>query len=222
MRVTLLQHGNESLSGVAALACTSDKPIESLQERGAILDKVLERVYGMGHESVLEHMTFTFAISGVSRALSHQLVRHRIASYSQRSQRYVAERQFHFVVPPSIAQHPTAEALFTHMMGDIQQVYDYLVEAGIPAEDARYVLPNATTTQLIVTMNARSLLHFFSERLCSTAQWEIRQLAQAMLAEAKKISPIIMQFAGPKCMKQGFCKESYARWEACQLQPRKD
>ena len=214
-KVTLVAYGDEDTCAKAALTCTSAKAVEEIFAEQKKQLGVLSRVYEMGHTSISEHMWFTFTISGVSRALSHQLVRTRMASYSQRSQRYVTEGAFEFVTPPSIAANPDAKHEFDNTMGILQEMYDALISQGVPAEDARFVLPNACATQLVMTLNARSLIHFLAERLCQTAQWEIRAMATAMFKAAKEASPTLMQFAGPKCQHQMFCKEDKKRWEKC-------
>ena len=159
--------------------------------------KVLLREKGeiIVNESI--HVSFTFAIEGVSRVLTHQLVRHRIASYSQQSQRYVKEHNFATIMPPSISAIPEAKAKFEAINKEIQSLYTKWTEMGIPAEDARYILPNAAETKIVVTMNARALHHFFELRCCSRAQWEIRTLAEKMLVEVKKIAPALFENAGP-------------------------
>lgn len=152
-------------------------------------------------------MSFTFAIEGVSRVLTHQLVRHRIASYSQQSQRYVSEHEFEYIMPPSISANPLAKEKFEELMSNIRSTYDQLVELGINKEDARYCLANATETKIVVTMNARTLLHFFQLRCCVRAQWEIRKLADAMLIEVKKVAPVLFKKAGPTCVTSNYCGE---------------
>ena len=165
------------------------------------------RILESGHESPIEHVSFTFAVSGVSRALSHQLVRHRIASYDQQSQRYVAAHGFQYITPPTIAEKPEAKAKYAALMEEIRSVYDELTEMGVPKEDARYVLANATETKILVTMNARSLMHFFNLRCCNRAQWEIREMAYKMLAEVKKVAPTLFFNAGASCVNTGRCPE---------------
>ncbi|MCE5285295.1 MAG: FAD-dependent thymidylate synthase [Pelosinus sp.] len=189
--------------------CYSPVGAEELMEQmtESQVAKLVDKVVGMGHTSTIEHASFTFAVEGVSRVLTHQLVRHRIASYSQQSQRYVKEHDFEYILPPSIAARPEAKAKFAALMENIRGTYDQLVEAGIPAEDARYVLANATETKIVVTMNARALLNFFSERCCFRAQWEIRQMASLMLKEVQKVSPQLFKNAGPTCVTQGVCRE---------------
>ena len=160
----------------------------------------------MGHQSPLEHVSFTFAVDGVSRALSHQLVRHRIASYSQKSQRYVDEKDFTWIMPPSVEKNAAAKRLFETQIEQIRQCYAELC-AAVPREDARYILPNACETKLVVTMNARSLLHFFRVRCCRRAQWEIQRLAGKMLVEVRKVAPELFKAAGPPCITDGICPE---------------
>lgn len=181
------------------------KLLDSLNEDA--IEQFINKLMEMGHESPLEHVTFTFAIEGVSRTLTHQLVRHRIASYSQQSQRYVNESNFEYIVPPSIAKNQRSISKFTNLMTSINRVYNELIDAGIPKEDARYILPNATETKTIVTFNVRSLLHFFSLRCCNRAQWEIRILANLMLAEVKKVAPLLFKKAGSACKQKGYCPE---------------
>ena len=174
------------------------------------LRKVLRAVIDMGHTSVVEHAYFTFAISGVSRALTHQLVRHRIASYSQQSQRYV-EQEREYIVPPSIEKNFRKE--YEEMMKKIWDFYDMLKEK-VPVEDARYVLPNASATRIVVSMNARSLLNFFELRCCLHAQWEIRKLAWKMLKLVREVAPTIFEKAGPPCKTRHVCpmNKKSCRW----------
>lgn len=179
----------------------------------------LGRVLASGHESILEHAVYTFEVKGVSRALTHQLVRHRIASYSQQSQRYVKQSHFDFVMPKSIEENDNQIwSLYAQDLRDvanayeegmeiIAKLYQSMLNVGIPEEDARYILPNATCTNIIVTMNARELLHFFSLRCCERAQWEIRELADMMLRICKEVSPTIFANAGPFCVQHLYCPE---------------
>ena len=171
--------------------------------------KLIEMLIQKGHESPLEHASLTFAIDGVSRALSHQLVRHRIASYSQKSQRYVDEKAFNWVMPPSIEKSPAARNIYYAQIEAIRQAYALLC-AVVPREDARYILPNACETSLVMTMNARSLLHFFRVRGCQKAQWEIRSLAGMMLEEVRKVAPVLFKNAGPACKIGEKCPEGEA------------
>ncbi|MFC2029279.1 FAD-dependent thymidylate synthase [Chloroflexota bacterium] len=144
-----------------------------------------------GHESIIEHASVTFEISGISRACSHQLVRHRIASYSQESQRYVDMREMELVVPPSVATNPEARAAWDGFMEEVADTYARLRELGVRKEDARFVLPNATATRIVVTMNFRSLRHFFEVRCDRAAQWEIRALALEMLRQVHALAPAV-------------------------------
>lgn len=165
-----------------------------------------------GHHSPIEHVSFTFAVRGVSRALTHQLVRHRIASYSQQSQRYVDASHFEYVTPPRITANPEALAAFTTCMNSLAETYatlrDLLGSEGDSArEDARFVLPQATCSNLVLTMNCRGLLNFFEHRCCMRAQWELRALAEAMLRQCKTILPEIFEKAGARCERLGYCSE---------------
>lgn len=234
MKVKLLAHTPDPEKVIAASAklCYSPVGIETLYENldaessGVFLDKLME----YGHFSPLEHISFTFAVEGVSRVLTHQLVRHRIASYSQQSQRYVKLEAFEYIVPPSIKSNPEVSELFARAMADDQKVYDaisekleedyYLkyLEKGYSekkarsqaeksaVEDARFVFPNACETKIVVSMNARSLLNFFNHRCCNRAQWEIRELATEMLRMVKQVAPNVFRTAGPKCL-SGPCPE---------------
>lgn len=142
-----------------------------------------------GHTSVVEHVSFTFQINGISRACSHQLVRHRIASFSQKSQRYVNEINFGYVVPETISNNESALNCYYYLMGEIQKAYEALLIHNVPKEDARYILPNACTTSLTLTMNLRSLLNFWKLRTDKHAQWEIRTLADMMLGQTLNVLP---------------------------------
>lgn len=211
MQVKLVRHTPEPERTVAMSARLCYSPIGAAQLEEKISDeqaaKLVRKLVSMGHFSTLEHVTFTFAIEGVSRVLTHQLVRHRIASYSQQSQRYVKEHDFETILPGTIAKNPEAKEKFTKLMVEIQDLYNEFTELGIPAEDARYILPNAAETKIVCTFNARSLLNFFSLRCCTRAQWEIRMLANKMLEECKKVAPVIFENAGPTCVSQGVCHE---------------
>ncbi len=207
MKVKLLAYTPDAdrICAAAGNSCYSERPASEIME-DIDPERTLSRIVGMGHHSVIEHAVFTFSIEGVSRALTHQLVRHRIASFSQQSQRYVSLGEPTFVVPPTVSGNPEAEDLFRETMDAIWSAYDRLEEMGIPAEDARYLLPNGCTTNITVTMNARELLHFFSMRCCSRAQWEIREVADEMLRQCREVSPIIFRDAGPSCVR-GPCPE---------------
>lgn len=191
MKVKLLRYtmDAELLCGAAALTSTKrGSPSEIFEKMNLeTARRIIERVTGYGHMSVIEHASFTFSIEGVSRAMTHQLVRHRIASYTQQSQRYVAYNTLEeFVTPPNIARNAEAKKVFDDALGKIADAYRKLLNMGIPKEDARFILPNAAKTNIIVTMNARELRHFFNLRCCNRAQWEIREVAIEMLRQAKK------------------------------------
>jgi len=221
-RVSLVQHTQRPDEVIAAAArlCYAADTGGLFEGTPSDARELVARLSRMGHHSPLEHASFTFYLEGVSRALTHQLVRHRIASYSQRSQRYVAHDQFDYVVPPQLAgrtvevdgREADAVEYFEETMALIGERYaalnDALGRTGERSnEDARYVLPNACETKIFVTMNARELLHFFAERLCRRAQWEIRRVADMMLAEARPVAPAAFQDAGPKCVRLGGCPE---------------
>lgn len=206
MKVELISYSNlgETVCGIASKTCVSENMPD-------VNDEVMGSLKGAmksGHESVLEHWSATFAIEGISRACSHQLVRHRIASYSQQSQRYVNMDNFEYVTPESIDK--ASDDVFNEflsLMDAIDRTYQSFIERGIPEEDARYILPNACCTNLVVTMNARSLRHFFKLRLCRKSQWEIRELAEKMLECVKGVSDVIFEDVGPACEMDGKCPE---------------
>lgn len=210
MRVKLINHTPEPERTIAAAArlCYSSSDIDGLLNELAERDiaAFLQKLFDMGHESPFEHVTFTFAIEGVSRNLTHQLVRHRIASYSQKSQRYVAENNFLYITPPSVAKNQEALRLYNEKMKELQKAYEDLARL-VPKEDARYILPGACETKIIATFNARSLLNFFTRRCCQRAQWEIRALADEMLKLVKKVAPVLFRKAGPTCVTAGICYE---------------
>ena len=158
-------------------------------------------------DGLLPHLTYIFAIEDISRACSHQLVRHRTASYSQQSQRYIPVRRLRerVVIPPSVSEKALDE--YMSLIEGASEAYGSLVDRGVPREDARFVLPNATETSLLFTVDGRSLLHFFGIRCCNRAQWEIRALADRMLAEVRREEPALFGRAGPYCYQLGFCPE---------------
>ena len=210
MKVTLITHTPEPERVIASAAklCYSSSDIETLMN-GLTEEKVeafIKKLTDLGHESPLEHCAFTFGIEGVSRTLLAQLTRHRIASYSVKSQRYVKEDWFEYVTPNSIEEDDMLFLEYIRLMKDIQEFYNSAIKRGIPAEDARYALPNACSTQLIMTFNIRSLLNFFELRCCNRAQWEIRKMADMMLDICKEIAPNIFAKAGASCVR-GKCKE---------------
>lgn len=225
-KVTLLAHTPEPEKIVASAAklCYSPASIQNVMD-GLTEEKTasfVEMLAEIGHESPIEHASFTFGIEGVSRSLLAQLTRHRIASYSVQSQRYVREKMFEYVVPPAIAAIPEAKAEYLQAMEEDQRHYErltellkknYMVEMGAKGnpvsekaaekkaiEDARFVLPNSCTTKIICTFNARSLLNFFAHRCCNRAQWEIRDVAVQMLCLVRHVAPHIFAKAGPSCL----------------------
>jgi len=234
MTVKMIAHTPDPEIVVAASAklCYAQVGASEIMDdlNGENATKFLDKLMDFGHYSPLEHVSFTFAIDGVSRVLTHQLVRHRIASYSQQSQRYVKLEQFDYIVPPSIEGNPKASELFREAMAYDQRVYGQLVEilekqyleanlkTGMSAsqaksaaeksaiEDARFVFPNACETKIVATMNARSLINFFNHRCCNRAQWEIRNLADEMLKCVKSVAPTLFESVGPKCL-SGPCPE---------------
>ncbi len=226
LKVKLIQYTNEPEKTIAAAAklCYSavgvDDIMSNLNEENT--EKFLNMLMSYGHQSPVEHVNFTFAIEGVSRSLTHQLVRHRLASYSQQSQRYVKLNQFEYIIPPAIENNEKCKEVYIKAMESIQKDYDTItneliesyIKQGIDKkvaekkaiEDARYVFPNACETKIIVTMNARSLMNFFNHRCCERAQWEIRNLANEMLKQVKEVAPTLFKYAGPSCVKSS-CPE---------------
>jgi thymidylate synthase (FAD) len=208
----------EKLPAMAAkLTHDKAKPEDLEKTTDKELQAILKHVMNLGHTSVIEHACFTFAISDVSRSLTHQLVRHRIASYAQQSQRYVNLNEPNYVTPPKIANNKKMKKAYDETMKNIWEQYNKLLEVGLPAEDARFILPNGACTNIIVTMNARSLLNFFELRCCLHAQWEIRELANKMLREVKKVAPTIFKNAGPACKTKKYCPENK---KDCPLYPK--
>ena len=234
MKVKLLAHTPEpeKVISMAAKLCYSpvgaDEIAENLTQES--INKFLHTLVSMGHESPIEHVTFTFGIEGISRSCSHQIVRHRIASFSQQSQRYVKLDQFEYIIPPEIERNEEAKKIFIESMNKCQEDYDKLVEIlfakhyqelldkgvsekkaksqaeKMSIEDARYVFPNACETKMVFTINARSLYNFFHHRCCERAQWEIRELATEMLRLVREVAPILFNNVGPNCL-NGACPE---------------
>ncbi len=220
LKVMLLRYtpDPDEVVALGARLCYAQADLETLRERVETNDqqKFIAGVMERGHLSVTEHASFTFAVEGVSRALLAQLTRHRIASFSVQSQRYVSMADgFDFVVPPSISALGEAEeAEFIRQMNTMHKWYcqwqDKLGGAKEKSnEDARFVLPNAASTRLLVTMNARELMHFFELRCCNRAQWEIREMAWQMLAQCRRTAPALFEHAGPACL-TGHCPEGKA------------
>jgi thymidylate synthase (FAD) len=217
MKVNLIKYTQEpeKTVAVAARLCYSPVGVDDLMNElsDESIEKLVRFVIRSGHLSTTEHINFTFAIEGVSRALTHQLVRHRIASYNQQSQRYVKFKDnFEYILPPSIEKDKDSRKKFEGMISDIHGLYKELLASGIEAEDARYILPNASETKIIVTMDGRELLHFFTVRCCNRAQWEIRELATKMLKLVKKVAPLVFEKAGPNCLR-GSCQEGKFKCE---------
>lgn len=170
--------------------------------------KLIKRVIGSGHYSTIEHIQVSFAISNVSRACTHQLVRHRHMSFSQKSQRYVKEKgQFDYIIPPTIDKNSELRDKFVKFMESISQQYQEFVDAGIPAEDARFVLPNAAASSLVASLNLREMIHLANLRLCTRAQYEIRCLVNAMCDALIDEEPWLKDYLVPKCERLGFCDE---------------
>ena len=222
LKVKLLRHtaDAERLCGTAAQTSTkSGSPSEIFEKISPdVAKRIIKRVTGYGHASIIEHAYFTFSIEGVSRAMTHQLVRHRIASYTQQSQRYVTYNTLEeYVTPKSIVGNAEANKLFSETLEKISETYQKLLKMGVPMEDARFVLPNAAKTNIIVTMNARELRHFFNLRCCARAQWEMREVAMEMLKQAKKATPALFENSGPSCVEMSFCPEGEKKLPECNI-----
>jgi thymidylate synthase (FAD) len=190
----------------------------------AKMQKLISGVIESGHGSTIEHVVFTFGISGVSRTLSHQLVRHRAGvAFDQQSQRYVSFKSAATMLPGTIAEaDPDLRARFEAQVGSSVELYGDLLAAGIPGEDARFVFPNATRTNLVMTANLRALIHMAGLRLCTMAQWEIRRLFQLIRHEVFAVSPFLGSFLAPKCVPLGYCDEMGNRDEHCPIRPHKE
>lgn len=223
MKVKLLRYtaDAELLCGTAASTSTTSGTPSSLLEKldAESAKRLIKRVTGYGHGSVIEHASFTFSLEGVSRAMTHQLVRHRIASYTQQSQRYVAYDTLEsYVTPPSIAENTEAKKAFDETLEKMSEAYRSLLKLKIPKEDARFILPNAAKTNIMVTMNARELRHFFNLRCCARAQWEMREVAVEMLKQAKKAAPALFENSGPTCVELGYCPEGKMKPPECNVE----
>jgi thymidylate synthase (FAD) len=188
------------------------------------MQKLISGVIESGHGSTIEHVVFTFGISGVSRTLSHQLVRHRAGvAFDQQSQRYVTYKGPATMLPATIEEaEPDIRARYESQVEGALDLYGDLVEAGIPGEDARFVFPNATRTNLVMTTNLRALIHMSGLRLCTMAQWEIRRLFQLIRQEIFQVSPFLGSFLAPKCVPLGYCDEMGNRDQHCPIRPHKD
>ncbi len=222
LNVKLLDVTKDAISIIYAACrqCYSQKfSVDLIEEVKTDIKKqedFVRKVVSSGHESPIEHVKFTFAIEGVSRALTHQLVRHRIASFSQQSQRYVKATNFNYIIPPSVEHDKDLKDKFIRMMEEIQTGYNDFLDSFKKKDksgeqvnqDARFLLPQAAETKIVVTMNCRELLHFFEQRCCNRAQWEIRALAIEMLKICQDKLPAVFAEAGAKCVKLGYCPES--------------
>jgi len=217
--VVLISHTPDPERTIAAAARVSASPVGAVELLDKLtpdrVDKLIERLISSGHMSVFEHASFTFAIEGISRVTSHQLVRHRLASYTQQSQRYVSLRDFKYITPASVNARSELAGRYHEMVRAAHRLYLEMLDAGIPAEDARYVLPNAAETRLVMTMNARELIHACSLRLCLRAQWEIVELFEHIKAEVEKVAPRLAAELKPKCYRLGYCDET----ESCGVFP---
>lgn len=212
MQVKLINYTRnpEKIIAQSARLCYSALGIQELGKKldDQSVEKIIKKIKRLGHYSVLEHAVFTFGLEGISRVTSHQLVRHRIASFSQQSQRYVKidDEGLPFIIPESIRVNDKLYPIFVEILNQLKLTYNLLIDNGIKIEDARYILPQAVTTKIIITVNARELLHIFKLRCCNRAQWEIREVALQMLKEVKKIAPLVFEDAGPPCL-SGLCPE---------------
>lgn len=212
MKVKLITSINELPSHLATAICVG-KDIDIFNDDSGEIysySKGFSKAIKSGHFSVLEHIPFTWYITDVSRVTSHQLVRHRIASYSQQSQRYckITPNSKWFIIPETIEINPEALQQFNQLMSSIELTYDFLIRQGVPAEDARFILPNACKTKFLVSMNARAFIEAAEQRLCHKAQWEIHELFSQMRHSIQKTFPTIYQLAVPLCAKGG-CREKY-------------
>lgn len=199
----------EQIVAAAIRQCYSPSGAKELKEKISEEKriKLFRQVISSDHTSTIEHISFTFAVEGISRTLTHELVRHRIASYSQQSQRYVSAEDFRYIIPLTIKAKKKALAIYKKAISEDQKNYNELLKLNIPKEDARFVLPNAIETKIVVTMNARSLFNFLRRRMCNRAQWEIRTVAYKMHSLLMKVAPNIFKYAGPSCQTEKICWE---------------
>lgn len=235
MEITLLSHTKDPQRVIFAAAkqCYSKKDAAVIyqtaqKESPEAVAKFIQELMARGHLSTVEHVTFTFAISGVSRVCTHQLVRHRVASFSQQSQRYVDMETFECVIPPLIEKDKELRKKFDEIVAHVRKTYEEMkaivvskknLDKEAVNQDLRFILPQAVMTKIVVTMNCRELLHFFSERLCTRAQWEIRAVADHMLKLCKEALPEVFAKAGAKCVHYSFCPEGE---KGCGRYPSKD
>ena len=199
----------EMIAKMAGLICYSaEDNLEEIKSKASIKpDEYLSKIIKDGHLSIIEHNVYVFHVTGISRACSHQLVRKRIASFSQQSQRYVDADNFVYITPDKIKKSKHCEE-YENLIKQSHVLYQKMVQEGIEREDARYILPNATSTQLIISMNAHALIDFFAARICKRSQMEIGELAEKMLEEVRKVAPTIFRKAGAFCDFYGYCPEN--------------
>ena len=200
----------ETVIATAAKMCYSGSNVTELADKISKDDigTFIQKLLSLGHLSAFEHASFTFAIEGISRVTTHELVRHRLASYSQQSQRYIKEKTiFDYITPDSIEKNEKFKAKYNKFMQDSYNLYNDFIENGIAKEDARFVLPNAKEAKIIVTMNARELMHYFNLRMCMRAQWEIRKMATSMCEIVKAIAPNVFSNSGASCDTLLYCPE---------------
>jgi len=213
LKVTLLSHTADPEQNVVAAIrqCYSSVGAQELKEKTTeeVRKRLIKQVIESGHTSTLEHATFTFAIDGVSRVTEIHLIRHRIASYSIQSGRYVKRGDAAYRVPPKIRALENKELLEKYLkhLDNSQELYNELIDAGMATEDARFCQPQSVQVKIVMSMNARELLHFFSVRSCARAQWEIREIANQMLGLVRKVAPIIFENAGPPCVSEKLCDQ---------------
>jgi len=212
VHVALIRHTPDPELTIVAAARVSASPSKVTEHMAKLaperVDRLLSQLISMGHHSPLEHASFTFSIEGISRVTSHQLVRHRLASFTQQSQRFLSLKELEYVTPPTIAALPEIRARYAEAVRAAYELYSQMQEAGVPAEDARYVLPSALHTNLVMTMNARELLQTCALRLCLKSQWEIVELFEKAKSEVKKVAPRLGMELRPKCFKLSYCDET--------------
>lgn len=213
LKVELIGYTSDPEQNVVAAIrqCYASVGAKELKEKTTeeVKRRLIKQVINSGHTSTLEHASFTFAIDGVSRVTEIHLIRHRIASFSIQSGRYVKRGDAAYRVPPKIRNLENKKLLEKYLkhLENSQELYNELIDAGIPAEDARFCQPQSVQVKIVMTMNARELLHFFSVRSCTRAQWEIREVAKQMLYLVKEVAPIIFENAGPPCVSEKICDQ---------------
>jgi len=211
IKIELVSHtpDPELTVALAARSCVRDLELSDVRAELSAEDvaRLIATVIAKGHHSVLEHVSFTFAISGVSRVLSHQLVRHRIASYSQLSQQRVDSSNLSYAIPPEVRAHPELCREYEEVMEQCLKLYQRMTEQGLPKGSSRYALPSGFTTRVLMTMNARSLFNLIEQRLCAAEEWEFRQVAALLHRRLMDVAPAIFRFAGTPCETEGTCLE---------------